>query len=234
MDIYKILYRFQVDNGTTEEFELNINKPGMELLTDRPKDMPEWARLGFQQCPHCPLSVQRHLYCPAAEKLVTLMKKFGSLVSYHKVRLEVITEERMIAQQTTVQRAVGSLMGVIMATSGCPHMAFFKPMARFHLPLASEDETIFRAASMYMLAQYFRYKNKFDVDIKLDGLRQIYENTQLLNRYFAERLRVASKTDSVLNAIVELDVYAQTMTIVIQEQMGELSYLFDSFLTKRL
>jgi hypothetical protein len=30
-----------------------------------------------------------------------------------------------------------------------------KPMARFHLPLASEEETIYRATTMYLLAQYF-------------------------------------------------------------------------------
>ena len=37
-----------------------------------------------------------------------------------------------------------------MALSGCPVLEQLKPMARFHLPFASVEETIYRAASMYL------------------------------------------------------------------------------------
>jgi hypothetical protein len=42
-----------------------------------------------------------------------------------------------------------------VATSGCRYTAYFKPMARFHLPFANEEETAYRAISMYLLSQRF-------------------------------------------------------------------------------
>jgi len=105
-------------------------------------------------------------------------------------------------------------------------------MARYHLPLANDHETIYRAASMYLLAQYFLKKEGKPVDFELEGLKEIYHNIQLVNYTIAERLRVASKTDSVLNAIVELDMYAQTLSFVIEESLEELHSLFAAYLKK--
>lgn len=229
-DTFTIQYSFKSKNDVQELFNLDIEAESLELITDIPKEPPNWIRLAFHQCPHCPLSSLRHKYCPVAEKLVNIVNRFDSLLSYNEIYLDVTTEERTISQKTTVQRGVGSLMGLIIATSGCPHTVFFKPMARFHLPLASEDETIYRATSMYLLAQYFKNKAGEKVDLDLSGLKKIYDNIQKVNRSFAERLRIASKTDSLLNAIVELDVYAQTITIVIEESLEDLKYLYQSYL----
>jgi hypothetical protein len=229
---FTIQYCFKFGDDVREVFNLDFDVETLELIVDIPKELPQWARLGFHQCPHCPLSALRHRYCPVAEKLVNIASRFDSLLSYNEIHLDVITDERLISQHTTVQRGLGSLMGLIMATSGCPHIVYFKPMARFHLPLASEEETIYRAASMYLLAQYFRNQAGEQVDLELEGLRKIYDNIQLVNRAFAKRLRIASKTDSLLNAIVELDVFAQTMSIVIEESLEDLKYLFQSYLGK--
>jgi hypothetical protein len=46
-------------------------------------------------------------------------------------------------------------MGLLIAGSSCPYTHFFKPMARFHLPFANKDETLWRAAATYLLARYF-------------------------------------------------------------------------------
>jgi hypothetical protein len=105
-------------------------------------------------------------------------------------------------------------------------------MARFHLPLANDEETVYRAASMYLLAQYFIKNNGEAVDFDLSGLKSIYRNIQLINYTVAERLRAASKSDSVLNAIVDLDVYAQTLTIVIEESLEELQSIYRPYIDK--
>jgi hypothetical protein len=125
-------------------------------------------------------------------------------------------------------------MGLVMATSGCPHTAFFKPMARFHLPLASEEETVYRATSMYLLAQYFLKKEGQNADLELKGLREIYHNMHTVNTAIAERLRGASETDSTVNAIVLLDMYALTLPYVIDESLEEIRHLFRPFLMKSL
>jgi hypothetical protein len=95
-------------------------------------------------------------HCPLALNLVEIVNAMEGLLSYENVRLETIVEARQIIQETTVQQAARSLMGLRIATSGCPHTKFFKPMARFHLPLSTTEETVYRATTAYLLSQYFK------------------------------------------------------------------------------
>ena len=143
----------------------------------------------------------------------------------------MITEQRHISQQTTAQLGLSSLIGLVIATSGCPHTVFFKPMARFHLSLANREETAYRVTSMYLLAQYFMKKEGKQADFSLQGLKQIYENVQQVNRAIAERLRAASEADSVLNAIVILDTYAQTIPCMIEDSLDIIRDLFSPYLS---
>jgi len=103
-------------------------------------------------------------------------------------------------------------------------------MARYHLPLASTDETIYRATSMYLLAQYFRKTAGKKADLDFQGLKEIYQNMQILNGAIAERLRSASKTDSSVNAVILLDMFAMALPLAIEESLAELRSLFTSFL----
>jgi hypothetical protein len=145
--------------------------------------------------------------------------------------VDVITAERRISQQTNAQTGISSLMGLVIATSGCPHAAFFKPMARFHLPLASREETIFRATSMYLLAQYFLKKEGKSADFELEGLSGIYANMQIINMAVVKRLRAATQTDSSVNALVILDCYAKFLPFAIEKSLEDVRYLFSPFLT---
>ncbi len=55
--------------------------------------------------------------------------------------------------ETTAQQAMSSVLGLIMATAGCPWTDRLRPMARFHLPFASEAETVYRSVCMFLLAR---------------------------------------------------------------------------------
>ena len=103
-------------------------------------------------------------------------------------------------------------------------------MARFHLPFATEEETIYRSTSMYLLAQYFLKKDDQTVDLEFKKLSKIYNNIQIVNTAIAERLRAATETDSAVNAVILLDMYAQTLPCVIEESLDEIRYLFSPFL----
>lgn len=234
MNAINIQYIFIWANGSQDIFNLQIDAKSLELHGNIPNPLPAWTNLDFHQCPHCPLEVNIKPYCPLAANLVNLVTYFKGASSYDKIHLDVITEERVISQDTTIQRAVSSLLGLVMSTSGCPYTAFFRPMARFHLPLASEEETIYRATSMYLLAQYFLKKEGYGADLELQGLTRIYNNIQIVNTTITERLRSASDTDSTINAVVLLDVYAKTLPYVIEEYLEEISYLFASFLDNKL
>lgn len=224
-----ITYRFRLPDNDTEVVALELDSTTLQLSADQVAALPEWAVLDYCQCPHCPLAPQLMQYCPACAALAGIVNRFDSLISYDTIYLSVETEERTISQKTTAQRAISSLIGLVMAGSGCPHTEFFKPMARFHLPLSTEEETLYRACSMYLLAQYFIRKQGKKPDLELDGLKNIYDNIQLLNLSIIQRLREASKTDSSINALIVLDTYAKAMPFVIEESLGELRYLFTPY-----
>ncbi|MFP4477739.1 MAG: DUF6901 family protein [Desulfatibacillaceae bacterium] len=229
MEPIRILYRFRFEDGRVQELDLRMDPERIELVENRPEPVPKWCELGFHQCPHCPLSTKKRRYCPLALNLVNVVSCFDGVMSHNQTELEVCTAERFTSQKTTVQRGVSSLMGLVMATSGCPHAAFFKPMARFHLPLSSEDETIYRAASMYLLAQFFLNRETRHMDMKLRGLSKIYHNMEIVNTTMAQRLRAATQTDSAVNALVLLDLYAKTLPFVIEESLEKIRYLFEPF-----
>lgn len=232
MPILTIEYIFTFKNQTRETFVINLDDTTLQLV-NKTERQPPWTALSFQQCPHCPLDVAGHPYCPAALHLVDIVHSFESLTSHDELEVEIRTEERIIFQKTTAQRAIGSMMGLILATSGCPHTAFFRPMARFHLPLASEAETIYRASSMYFLAQYFRHQCHEKIDLELEGLKEIYKNIQIVNKTIAERIRAATETDSSINAVIFLDMYAKAMPYVIRDTLEEIRYLFKPYLPRQ-
>jgi hypothetical protein len=232
MQTISVRYCFASEMGGEEVFDLVIDAHDLRLLADIPETLPVWTELGFHKCPHCPLKTPEHLSCPLAAHLVDVVRRFEDLVSYNIIKLTVITQERTVFQETTAQRAISSLMGLISATSGCPHTVFLRPMARFHLPLASEDETIYRATSMYLLAQYFKKKQGHYPDIEFKGLKELYKKIEIVNQNIAKRLKAASDTDSTVNAIIFLDVYAKAVPFVIQDSLEGIRYLFKHFFTE--
>ena len=59
-----------------------------------------------------------------------------------------------------------------------------------------------------MMANYYKYDEKKNVDFSLDGMIQIYKDIQKVNAGVVERLWEATKTDSTINALVRLDIPA--------------------------
>ncbi len=224
-----IEYRFRLSDDKTEEFRVELDPAKLNLLVETPLNPPAWTELDFHQCPNCPLQADSHRYCPLALSIVDIVEHFDHVLSYDRVHLEVLTEGRHISQQTSAQQGLSSLMGLLIAVSGCPHTEFFKPMARFHLPLASRDETVYRAVSTYLLAQYFIHREGREADFELKGLKKIYDNIQEVNYSVAERLRAASKADSPVNAIVILDTYAKAIPFLIEDSLDYIKYLFDPY-----
>jgi hypothetical protein len=225
-----IKYCFKFPNDTQEVFDLELDAQSLELVVNDPENPPEWVNLDFHQCPNCPLDSRTHPKCPLMLHFIDIVDRFDHILSYDKVRLEVVMDERTVSRTITAQKGLSSLVGIVITSSGCPHTKFFKPMLRFHLPLSSEAETIYRAVSMYLLAQYFIIKEGEKADFELHGLEKIYNNMHLINIAIAERLRVASKTDALVNAIILLDMFTGTIPSVIEESLEELRYLFTPYL----
>ncbi len=226
-----IEYIFTFEDGRKKDFLFEWDKSTVELKGIKPlTELPSWTDLGFHKCPNCPLQSSEVKHCPLAVALVNMVQFFDGLKSFEKTHLVVKMEGKEISQETTCQKGVSAMMGLVSAASGCPHLAFFKPMAYFHLPLSDKENTIYRATSMYLLAQYFLAKEGKKHEVDLTGLNTIYNNAAIVNAAMADRLRDASNTDSAINAIVTLDIYAKTVPMHIDTSLSSLKNLFSSYL----
>lgn len=232
LDFIEIIYSFKLPEDRCELFKIVLDARDLQIVDPSIDSIPFWAKLDFHQCPNCSLSIKEHPNCPLAVHLINIVYSFEDITSHDEVYVEIITEERRISQKTTAQRAIGSLMGLVFATSGCPQAAYFKPMARFHLPLANEDETIFRTTSMYLLAQHFKRLDGETPDYELEGLTEIYKTMQIVNVSIAERLRSATETDSAINAVIFLDMFAKALPYAIKTALEEIRYLFKPYFLK--
>ncbi len=230
MTTLDVTYLFRLPDGEQARFDLALDGETFELRKRPLADPPAWAQLQFQQCGNCPLNTQSHPLCPVAHSLVDVVPRFEHLVSYDRLTVEVRTADRIVIAQTDVQQALSSLMGLLMASSGCPHTSFFRPMARFHLPLANEQETTYRSVTTYLLAQFLLRGDARDTDERMSGLHTVYENMQVVNAAMARRLRAAGRTDSTLNAVVLLDLFAIIVPAALEDSLAELRLLLEPYL----
>jgi hypothetical protein len=227
-----IRYDLVLPHGTSHSFELELDPVSLELRNSRPVGLPDWTALAFEQCAGCPLDAAVVAHCPAAVTLAPVIERWADVVSYDSVEARVQTAERVVSATVSAQQALASLVGLLLATSGCPRTAVFRPMARFHLPFANESETAYRAAAMYLVAQYFKARSGATPDLALEGLGRLYESLHQVNRGLARRLRAASRQDAVVNAVVLLGIYTSLLPEALDQLLDELRPSFESLLDK--
>ncbi len=225
-----IAYTYTFKNGTIKKFTMVLDRATLSLQMEKRPDPPLWALLTHKKCENCPVSEREQLYCPVAKNFADIAEQFKDIVSHENVDVTVAVEERTYAKATTIQAGLSPLIGIIMTTSGCPVMAALKPMVRFHLPFASLDETIFRMTTMYLMAQYFQKQDGGAPPWTLDGLANVYAKVGIVNRDFAMRLRDAAKKDANVNALVNLDCFAQMVPLAADEVLRELRPYFEAYL----
>lgn len=223
-----IKYRLKMDDGSEELFSLRLDPSTAESLEPLPDTLPSWTRLDYHKCTHCSLNTADSECCPLAARLVPLVARLGHLVSFNELDLQVDTPDRRYSKRVPAQDAIASLMGLINATSGCPKMAFFRPMAHYHLPLANLDETFYRVLSMYMLGQYLRHQRGQTADMEMTGLSDHYAEINVVNKHLVQRLRAANKEDGTLNAAVLLDMLAMSMPLMLDD-LPKIEPLFAAF-----
>ena len=222
----RISYQFTFEDGTRKVFAVSMDAESLNLIPSDEQAKPEWARLANCRCKHCQLDENGVQYCPIAVNISEVVDFFKTYTSFDKVEVLVITEERVYGKKTTVQRALGSLLGIYMAASGCPSMEKLKPMVRFHLPFATIEETVFRSASTYLLGQYFVKKQGKQADLDLVELADFYKGIQMVNRGIWERLHGVVGKDAVNNAVICLDMFAKELPYAIEDSLEELEGLF--------
>ena len=228
-------YGFRNPGESREATEVVVSLDGETLAQKQGSEGAgcDWTRLEVAHCPGCPLRAEEHPHCPAALSLASVGQRFGELLSYEEVETTCVMRERTVTARTTAQRALSSLLGLLMATSGCPVLAKFRPMARFHLPFSTREETLFRTVGAYLVGQYFLIRQGMPGDLALTGLRDFYKEVHEINVGLGKRLRYASRGDAHINALVILDTLTQELPFHIEDNLCELEPVFAAFLEER-
>jgi len=224
----RFLYTFEFPDNTEKTFEVLLSAKTLELVTKNDLPKPAWTKLKYQQCEHCPLG-DEHEYCPVAVNLSALVESFKDSVSYENTNVRVQTNERIYEKATTLQKGLSSIIGMYMVTSACPVMDKLRPMVRFHLPFGSMEETVYRAVSMYLTAQYLLMRKGKTPDWDLKKLVEIYKAVTHVNRGISNRLSSASEEDANMNAVVILSAYAEMVPFSIEHRLAELEYIFSEY-----
>ena len=223
-EILNFKYAFMFPESDAISINIDIEEESMSIILPDNMEKHDWMKLEFHKCSICTLDPEEHSYCPlalATDKPITL---FSNRVSYEKVTIEVQAKERTYSAETDLQTGLTSLLGLLMATSGCPYFKFLRPMARYHLPFSTVKETVFRAVSTHLIREYFQRKKSIDYTFK--KLIKSYEYIEDVNSDFMERVRGAMREDSGINALVILDIFAKNLPDTVENELKEIEYLF--------
>jgi hypothetical protein len=217
--MYKYIIR--LDDGAEHVIDIRLDPSTYTLIPPKLENVPDWAMLEFGKCSVCPFNGTQHKYCPIARNLSGVALTFSNQASTVMVDARVVTKDREYSKRTSLQGVLSSALGLLMTTSGCPVMDVLKPMAKYHLPFASLNETIYRSVSSYLLQQYFRKKKGLEPDWDLKGLNKAYEDITVLNLAIVDRVRKASQKDANYNALIILDVFAKMVPWSIDHGLSE-------------
>ncbi len=219
------VYTFSLPDQRSIDFTITIDLISQQVNTC-PLVAPGWAQLEYHQCPPCPLKSAEHPFCPVALCISDLVTSFKDTASYVKCRVTCVSPERTVTKETIVQEGLASILGLLMATSGCPIMSFFKPLARFHLPFATVDESIFRIVAVYMLRQFYRKDAANDDRLLLCEIKKHYALVKQVNKGILDRILSITDLDADKNAIVTLSSLGQILEMEIDANLESLHYLF--------
>lgn len=211
-----VTYAFRFEDNRTVDFKVT------EQPAQAKGNLPAWTKLEHCQCSNCPLKAKDSPHCPAAVEMLPVVNAFQAEDAYQKVNVVVTDDRRTYSKSTTLEEALRSLLGLKMATSGCPVLSELKSMAVHHLPFASNDEFIMRSVSHYLLQQYLAKRNHQEPDWDLKGLVERNQRLQLVNQALWQRIHSVCKGDSNLKALLNFFSMASSVSFSLESQLRKL------------
>jgi len=224
---YWFHYHIKLEDGQHTHFRIALDPETLTMIPVSSGPYPAWTALSHHQCQCCPLSVQTHDVCPIAVNITDLVDRFKDILSHKNCLVVCKTMDRTYSKHTSAMEALTSVFGIIMATSNCPVMNFLKPMARFHLPFSSVEETTARSTSLFLLGQYFEYKKGRVKSFDFDRLEKSYAKVQLVNEGLLSRIRSLGNKDADKNAIITLHSLSQFLSIEMDFSLNTIAHFFE-------
>jgi hypothetical protein len=220
----KLNYSFVFEDGSSWNYDLQFDKEHNFIPKESP-EIKEWTRLEFQKCPNCPLKSENCAQCPVARSLDQVVEDSKTTLSVKRAKVRVTSPERIYEKDCATQEGIRSLFGVVMASSGCPHLDWLRPLARFHLPFADTDETLFRVLSLQFLKSFFA-GDTAELKMVAKKIEERYREVETVNHSFVNRIKTYCKADADKNAIAALDVFVQMFPYQMQSNFESLRRYF--------
>src|SRR5690606_26624064 len=118
---YELTYQLTYADGSKDRIPVRPDPADQRLHPAAGFAPPAWAALTHHQCSHCTLDPAEHPFCPVAVNIAHAFTGLRAGRSFEPVTLTVETPQRSYRADTTLQRALSSLLGLISALSDCPH-----------------------------------------------------------------------------------------------------------------
>jgi len=222
----EVKYNFEFDDDKDLSYEIDVERSGMRNNVDK-NSAPDWVLLAHCKCSNCPLSESDTPVCPAAFDIQDVIEDFQSKPASQKVNISVIASDRSYSKRTNVEEGLRSLMGLILATSKCPILSQLKPMAMHHMPFSSSNEFILRSVSVYLLQQYFEYREDRAPDWNLKGLISRNKQLQLVNQALWQRVHLDNDNDSNLKTLLSFFSMSSSVSVSLESQLQKLRASLD-------
>lgn len=220
-----ISYEFTLGPGSIWRYDLEFDDHNRLIPPALAGPPRPWTNLEFAQCPHCPLHPADSPQCPVARNIDHIVEDSKETVSYTQAVVRVITPDRTYSKDCATQEGLRSLFGLIMACSGCPHLDWLRPLARFHLPFADQDETLFRVLSLQFVESFLGNSTLNLVEC-VAIINSRYGEVEKVNHAFIQRIRSYCRADADKNALAALDLFAQFFALHRDDDFDELRKTF--------
>lgn len=217
-----VTYQLKLGDGTERRYDVDIDRP--ERMTEQNDEThPDWTLLDCHQCANCPFDSSQYRYCPAAIEFEEVAVHFANTASIERADVWVHTRERSYFKNCDMQTMLKSLYGLIMASSACPILSRLKPLAHFHLPFASLEETVHRLVGTYLVNQYlYQHDGSAKPDWELHGIQELYKELKVVNLALMKRIRQASRDDANVNAIQTFVSISSIVEMGIDDIIGKM------------
>lgn len=198
----QVTYRIKQPDGETVEFDIRLDEHGLlEGMTDTG---PDWTCLEGERCGDC---TARHKNCRAAVAIAPVVDAFKAMDSLQQVKVCVTMGDATTEVNCSVAKVATSIMGLCMAASGCSKIAPFRAMALYHQPFSTLEETVIRAAGFMLLGRWAH--GTLAAEDPFGPLIDAWERLEEVNARIGRSLQDYCHTDSALNGLVNLDIFAK-------------------------
>lgn len=211
-------YELLPAGGTALRYRVDTERP----ISQGDASSPAWTALEYSQCPNCPYAGS---HCPAALDVAPLVEALGAVVSHARMRVRVHSAERVIESEADVQTVLSALLGLLLASSGCPILNRLRGLARIHLPFQSLEETQFRLVGAWLLGrlgdagQGGEAGDAGPLRPDFAELTRLMEAIGDVNYAFMQRLRAAAREDAGINALAMLAAGALNVQVSLDDPL---------------